>query len=204
MSRSIKTQRLREKMRAEVKHSKQSTFDNISEPKKSEPAKAITPDLRKQIEITSITASTREDEWAFKVSFRLLPSKTAFSRLTSDVYFDEQKLESLRLRIIQGPLAADDLEFSFAIDMRGIVQGQHCLKVEMYELWDSNEKLTCTSKEIAVEYIPVRREDRLIKIPIMKTIAGADVSIVLDSEKEIYRKMEENMKKETVSKRDEW
>jgi hypothetical protein len=74
----------------------------------------------------------------------------------------------------------------------------------MYELWDSNEKLTCTSKEIAVEYIPVRREDRLIKIPIMKTIAGADVSIVLDSEKEIYRKMEENMKKETVSKRDEW
>ena len=191
-------------MRADVKHSKQSTFDNISETKKSEPAKAITPELRKKIEITDITVSTREDEWVFKVSFRLLPSKTAFSRLTLDVYFDEHKLESLRLCIIQGPLAADDLEFSFVIDMTGIAQGQHCLRVEMYELWSSKEKLTCTSKEMTLEYAPVRREDRLVKVPIMKTAAGVDLPIVSDSEKEIYREIEENMKKETVSKRDEW
>jgi hypothetical protein len=194
---------MREKMRADVKHSKQSTFDNVSEPK-SEPAKVITTESRKQIEIAEITASTREDGLAFRVSFRLLPSKTAFSRLTSDVYFDKHKLDSLRLRIIHGPLAADDLEFSFVIDMTGIAQGQHCLRVEMYELWSSKKKLTYASKEIPVEYVPVRREGRLIKVPIMKTIVGADFSIVSDSEKEIYLEIEENMKKETISKRDEW
>ena len=74
----------------------------------------------------------------------------------------------------------------------------------MYELWSSGEKLTCTTKEVTVNYVPINREDRLIKVPIVKSIAGADLMVVLDSDKSIYREIEETMKKELASKRDEW
>jgi hypothetical protein len=191
-------------MRADVKYSKQSTFGNIPEAKKCDSPTEVPVELRKHIQITNITTSTKEDKLVFKVGFKMLPSKTAFSRLTADVYFDEHKIDCLRFRIIQGPLATDYSEFSFVIDMTGIAKGQHCLRIELYELWSATEKLTCASKEITVQYVPVRREERLIKVPIMKTIAGADLVVVSDSEKNLHREIDENMKKETISKRDEW
>ncbi len=88
--------------------------------------------------------------------------------------------------------------------MTGIRKGEHHLRVEMYELWSTSEKLTCTSKEVTIEYIPLKREDRLIKVPILKSVAGADLAIVSDAERNIYREIDEGMKKETVSRRDEW
>jgi hypothetical protein len=88
--------------------------------------------------------------------------------------------------------------------MTGIAQGQHTLRVEMYELWSSGERLTSVSKEVTINYIPVRREDRLISIPIIKSIAGADLAIVTDSEKNIYREIEKDMKEESESRRDHW
>ena len=88
--------------------------------------------------------------------------------------------------------------------MTGIEQGKHLLKVDMYELWSSGEKLTCASKEATIEYVPVKKEDRMIPVPIVKSVAGADLSIVLESEKTIYREIEAEMKKETISKRDKW
>jgi hypothetical protein len=88
--------------------------------------------------------------------------------------------------------------------MKGITAGSHTIKVEMYELWSSGEKLNYTSKEVAVEYIPKSREDRLIKVPIVKSIAGTGLAVVSDSDKSIYHEIEETMKKELVSKRDEW
>jgi hypothetical protein len=91
---SIKTQRLREKARSDVKYSKQTTFSSLPEPKKEDQQKAAESKPKKQIEITEISASTREDELAFKVAFKLLPSRTSFSRVTSDLYFDEQKIDS--------------------------------------------------------------------------------------------------------------
>jgi hypothetical protein len=204
MGKSTKTQRLREKIRADIKHQKQTTLGNPPETHNSEPAKAAPPQQKKQIEITSIDTSTREDELALKVAFKLLPSRTAFSRVTSDLYFDEQKIDSLRLRILQGPLATDDSEFSSVLDMTGISQGQHQLRVEMYELWSPSEKLTCTSKEVTLEYVPLKREDRLINVPIIKSVAGADLAIVSDAEKNVYREIEEEMKKEAASKQDKW
>jgi hypothetical protein len=41
-------------------------------------------------------------------------------------------------------------------------------------------------------------------MPIVKSIAGTDLAIASDSEKDIYREIEESIKKELVSKRDEW
>jgi hypothetical protein len=88
--------------------------------------------------------------------------------------------------------------------MTGIGKGQYIFRVEMYELWGSGEKLTHASKEATVEYVPLRREDRLVRIPIIKSAAGTDLTIVSDAEKNIYREMEESMKKEAASKRDNW
>jgi hypothetical protein len=205
MVKQTKSQRLREKIRTDVKYSKQTTLGNLPEAPKAEPSKAVVmKELKKQIEITQITPSTREDELELKVGFRLVPSRTFFSSVTSDLFFDEQKIDSLRLRILQGPLSTDDSEFSSTLDMTGIGEGQHTIRVEMYELWASGEKLHCTSKEVAVAYVPLRREDRLIKVPTVKSAAGTDLEIVSDSEKRIYREINEEMKKESESKRDYW
>lgn len=42
----------------------------------------------------------------------------------------------------------DELEFSSVLSMTGIEEGQHNIRVEMHELWSTEEKLTCTSKEL--------------------------------------------------------
>lgn len=204
MGNSTKTRMLREKIQADIKHSKQTTLDNPPETSNTELPKVASTEQKKLIEITAISTCTREDELALKVGFKLLPSRTVFSRVTSDLYFDDQKIDSLRLRILQGPLATDYSEFSSVLDMIGIGKGQHRLRVEMYELWSSGEKLTCATKEVTIEYIPLKREDRLINVPIVKSVAGADLAIVSDAERDIYREIDERMKKEAVSKRDKW
>jgi hypothetical protein len=38
----------------------------------------------------------------------------------------------------------------------------------------------------------------------VKSIAGTDLAIASASEKSIYREIEESIKKELISKRDEW
>jgi hypothetical protein len=65
-------------------------------------------------------------------------------------------------------------------------------------------KNTNTSKEVTIEYVPLKREDRLIRVPIVKSVAGTDLVVVSDSEKNIYSEIEEDMKKEVISRRDPW
>jgi hypothetical protein len=204
MGKSTKTQRLREKTRAAVKQSKQTTLDSLPKVPKKEYAKTVESEHKRQIIITEIDTVTKEDELALKVDFRLLPSRTAFSKITSELYFDAQKLKVFHISIPQSPLATDDFELTPVLDMKGINAGSHTIKVEMYELRSSGEKLTCTSKEVTMEYVPKSREDRLVKIPTVKSIAGTDLAIASDSEKRIYREIEESIKKELISKRDEW
>ena len=76
--------------------------------------------------------------------------------------------------------------------------------MEMYELWDSIEKLNFTQKEVTIDYVPVRREDSYIKIPTVKSVAGTGLEVVSSSEKSIYREIAEDAKKESLSKRDEY
>lgn len=204
MVKQTKSQRLREKMQIEIKHSKQTTLGSLPEARKAVPSKKPVPEQKKQIEISEITTSTREDELSVNVGFRLNPSRNVFSKVTSDLFFDGQKIESLRLRILQGPLATDDSEFSYVLDMTGIPEGKHTLRVETYELWDSDEKLTAISKEITIDYVPVKREDRLIRVPIIKSTAGANLDIISDTQKDIYREIDEEMKRESEGRRDYW
>lgn len=104
---------------------------------------------------------TKVDELALKVVFRLLPSKTAFSKVRSNLWFDDQQISSVSISIPQSPLAADDFELTPVLDMKGICAGSHTIKVEMCELWSSGEKLSSTSKEVTVEYVPQTRESTL-------------------------------------------
>jgi hypothetical protein len=187
-----------------LKAHKQLTLDNLQNAPVKESNKATTPIQEKHIIITEIGAITREDELALKVGFKLLPSKTAFSKLKSTLWFDNQQISSVIVRIPQGPLAGDEFELTPVLDMKGITAGSYSIRVEMYEPWSNGEKLSFTSKEVTVEYVPKTRESRLIEIPIVKSFGGGDLVVVSESDKNIYREIEETMKKESVTKRDEW
>jgi hypothetical protein len=204
MGKSTKTLRVRERMRTAVKQSKQATLDSLRDVPQKESAKEIDSNQKKQIAVTKIDTETREDELALKVEFKLLPSRATFSKITSELYFDGQKLKTVYISISQGPLTSGIFELNPVLDMKGINAGPHKIKVEMHELWSSGEKLSLTSKEVTVEYVPRSREDRLIKIPIVKSIAGTNLTIASDSEKSIYREIDESIRKELISKRDEW
>lgn len=56
--------------------------------------------------------------------------------------------------------------------MTGIEEGPHTLRVEMCQLWSSGERLTGTSKEVTIEYHPLKKEKRLIRVPIIQTSAN--------------------------------
>jgi hypothetical protein len=199
MRKSIKTRRLRGKMR-----SKQTTLETLPEAPQKESIETVVNKPKKLIVITDIGFVTKEDELALRIEFGLFPSKKLFSKIRTELFFDGQKLRSVSIMIPQTPLASDDFELTTVFDMKGITAGSHVIRVEMYELWDSGEKFTCASKEVRIDYVPLRREDKLIKVPTMKNVAGKDLVVVSESEKDIYREIDENIRKEAVSKRDNW
>ena len=186
-----------------LKASKQLTLDRLPVAPKKDPT-ATGQAQEKRIIITEIGTLTKEDELALKVSFKLFPAKTAFSKVQLDLWFDNQKISSVSVRIPQGPLAADDFELTPVLDMKGIPAGFHTIKVEMYELWSSGEKLSQAVKEVAVDYVPQTRESRFVKVPSVKSVAGKDLAVVSELDKDIYRGIEKTMKKEYISKRDDW
>jgi len=186
----------------DVKRAKQSTLEDLSFQFNINKAKeAIKP--TKAIVINRIAETTKEDELTLKIEFSLLPSKASFSKLCLDLYFEEQLVKSTPLSI-QSSLLGNTLEFPHFLDMKGIAEGTYLIRVEMYEPWDSGEKLNFTAKEITFRYVPQTREARLVKIPTVKSIAGADLTVVSSSAKSIFHDMEHNQKQETMSKRDEW
>lgn len=146
----------------------------------------------------------KEDELALKVGFKLFPSKSAFSKVQSDLWFDNHQINSVSIKIPQGALATDEFELTPVLNMKGIPAGCHSIRVEMYESWSSGEKLSQAIKEASVDYAPQTRESKYVKIPSVKSVAGADLVVVSESEKDFYRDIEETMKKESSSKRDSW
>ena len=183
---------------------KQLTLDNLPDTSENQPAKTTSHMQQKQIAITGICCHTKEDELALKVSFKLVPSKAAFSKVQSDLWFDNHLISSVSIRIPQGTLAADEFEFTPVLDMKGIPAGAHHIKVELCELWGSTEKLLQTFREATVDYVPLTRESRLVKVPVVKRVAGTGLAVISEVEKDIYCEIEKTMKKEYISKRDNW
>ena len=189
-------------MIAKVNRSKQTTFDSLPIPRKKLSQMAACGS--KKIIISKVDVETRENELALKTIFRLMPSKAAYSKITFELYFDSHIMNTILIAIPQGPLAKDDFELTSVLDVKGVSAGPHIIKVEMFELWSSGEKLTTANKEVSVEYVPIKREDRFVKVPIVKYVAGADLIIVSDSDKGIYHQMEEDIQKEQTGRRDKW
>ena len=203
MSKLSKNQQKREIVAIDVKHAKQSTLDDLSfQFTINRTQEAIKP--TKEIIINKISDTTKEDELALKVEFSLLPSKTSFSKINLDLFFQEHLLNSTTISIPQSTLLNDTSEFSLVLDMRGIVVGEYLFRVEMYELWSSGEKLNFTAKEISVQYVPKTREERLVKIPTVKSVAGSDIAVVSSLAKNIFREIDQDQKQDAISRRDEW
>jgi hypothetical protein len=203
MGNFTKSQQRREKMKVDFNLAKQSKLDDLSFQFNTTRSKEAVKSS-KAIVITCITDIIKEDELALKIEFSLLPSKVLFSKISLDLYFQEQLIDSTSLHIYPSLLLGGSLEFPQFLDMKGITTGNYQIRVEMYEPWASGEKLNFTSKEITVQYVPQTRAERLVKFPTVKSVAGTDLTVVSSSTKDIYRKIEEDLKKEIISKRDEW
>jgi len=203
MGKLSKNQQRREVIAIDVKQARQSTLDNLSYQFNTTRSKeTIKP--TKAIVINKISDTTKEDELALKVEFSLLPSKKLFSKVNLDLFFQEHLLSSTTISIPQSTLLNDTSEFPLILDMRGIVVGEYLFRVEMYELWSSGEKLNFTAKEISVQYVPKTREERLVKIPTVKSVAGSDIAVVSSLAKNIFREIDQDQKQDAISRRDEW
>lgn len=193
------------KMPPDPKNTKQYTLDNLPVPRAKDAIDIIKPSQEKQITITQIEPAIKEDELALKIAFRLMPSKAAFSRLKSDLWFNKEQISSVVIKVLQGPLATDESEITATLDMKGIAAGKHTVTVELYEWWDSTgEKLWYTAKEAIIDYVPKTRQERLVKVPIVRSVLGADLAVVSHVDKDIYSSIEKASKEEQLSKRDEW
>jgi hypothetical protein len=105
-----------------LKEHKQLTLDNLPIIHRKESNKPI---QRKQIAIIDIQVAISEDELALKVGFKLYPSKSSFSKVNLDLWFDNQHVSSGLIRIPQGLLSTDELELPLALDMREIAAGTY-------------------------------------------------------------------------------
>jgi hypothetical protein len=194
---SLKKQRSREKTLTDIKKAKQATFDKYPQ-QKSEPLAKI----EKSITIAQLAYVIKEDELALTIAFRLYPSKNHFFNLMLQLYFDDHKLDEHLIALPPSKLLGDELEFPVALDMKGIIPGPHAIKVELSERLITGEVLASVSKYIIAQYKPIKKEDRYIKIPIVKKIEGA-FRIILPEEQELYRNLEESKRQELKSQRDE-
>ena len=164
MGNFTKNQQKREIMKIDVERAKQSTLDDLSFQFNIVRAKEATKPT-KTIMINQISDVTKEDELELKVEFSLLPSKASFSKVNLDLYFQENMLKPASLTIPQSQLLNDDFEFRQVLEMKGIAAGEYLIRVEMYEPWSSEEKLSFTSKEIVVNYIPANKGIKTSKNP---------------------------------------
>lgn len=134
------------------------------------------------------------------VEFKLVPSKTVFSKVRTTLWFDDQEVKSDLVTIPQSLGDTDEFRLNYQLDMRGISVGAHTIKTELYDLFS-----TClTTKEQPIDYVPLDRKAAYRKIPIAKRFAGKNFTIVSKSDKEIYNDIDKARKNELESKRDKW
>ncbi len=184
-----------------AKPTKQLTFDSLhaASTKHAIEAKQAIP---KKITITQMEATVGIDELTLKIGFNLEPSRLAFSKVRADLFFEETNLSSVLIRVLQGPLATDESEYTWVLDTKDLAAGTYHMKVEMFEAWSSGERLCQTSHELTVNYVPQTRKSRLVRIPTVKSVAGADVTVVSDQEKEMISEINKTAKNEQLSRRD--
>jgi hypothetical protein len=192
-------------MGKEEKPLKQTTLDNLpNQPSKEKSTAINAPKQNKQIIITQIETKTLEEDLHLKIVFQLKPSQAAFSKVKTNLWFDKQLINAVNIKILGGPLSTDEMECDQVLDMKGITPGPHSIAAEMFEPWDSEEKLSQVKKEITINYIPKKRANRLVKVPSIKSVAGKDLAVESSIERNIIKDIENTVKKDHLNKRDEW
>jgi hypothetical protein len=185
------------------KAAKQFTLDKLPDIQPKNALEIIKQPEEETISITQAETIIKADELTLKISFKL-PKKKAFSRVKSDLWFDNQPINSTLIKLLQGPLATKESEYSTVFDMKGIANGTHKIALELYGLWGPDEKLCRAQKDITINYIPQLPQSKLVKVPSVKSVSGADIAIISELEKHFYLDMQKIAKKENQSKRDEW
>ncbi len=182
---------------------RQFTLDNLPDAAPKDAIDIIKQPKETPIVITQIQHTTKEDELSLKIAFKLPPQKS-FSRVQSNLFFDNEPINSILVQMLRGPLATAESEFSAVLDMRGIAAGPHMIGVEIYGLWSEGERLCRTYSEQPIKYVPWKRQLRLVKTPILRSVAGADLAVISNSQRDIYSNIEKTVKEEQNSKRDNW
>ena len=183
------------KISAKCQQNEQLRLDSFpSEPEKKPQEK------NKQIVINGIHSATKYDEMVVSVEFELIPSKTAFSKIISTLWFDECEAKSAIIVIPQRFGNSSEFQLKSELDMRGIPSGNHIIDVKLRYCYSPCYAI---KKEI-IDYTSQDKKARYRKIPIAKKIAGCDFDVVSGSEKNIYQEIEKTKKKELISKQDKW
>ena len=158
---------------------------------------------KKQIVITDFDSTLVWDDLILEVGFKLTPSKLVFSKVNVDLWFNQKRTKSFLFDILHSFDSTNEFELKVTLSLRGLQSGTFPVKVEMYEVMSSREKRGYTEKEIEVEYTSQTKKAKLREIPIVKKVEGDGIAIVSDSEKLLYKEMQETMKKELASKREQ-
>jgi hypothetical protein len=183
---------------------KQVTLDSLLRcaDKKAEETKLDTD--KRQIILKEIDTILADEKLIIKIGFSLSPSKTSFSRIKLGLSFNAKQLKNNLITIPQSPILTNDFELPpIILHMKGLDSGIYTIKVVLCELLPFGEG-TCSSREIAVSYSSLKKEDRYIKIPIVKRFEGEALEVISESDKNIYRDIEQTIKKELASNQDEW
>lgn len=181
----------------------QLTLNNLPCERPAE-SKGLAARQNKQILIIRLITEIKADELTLKADFKLSPSKTLFSKIKANIFFDKEIVKYSLLDILHSFGPADEFQLKTTLDLKGINAGIHIIKAEMYEPSFYGKKYCYTENEVPIEYTPDDRKTTLRKIPIVKSMEGKGIAILSDSEKKLYREIDENQKKEAASNRDEW
>jgi hypothetical protein len=50
----------------------------------------------------------------------------------------------------------------------------------------------------------VKKADRLVRVPLVKSVAGSNLTVSTSAERQVYRELKEEMKREGEGRRDQW
>ncbi len=158
---------------------------------------------KKQIVITKLDSTLVWDDLFLEVEFQLVPSKSYFSKIKAELWFDQEKTKVFLFDILHSFSSTNEFTLKATLDLQETPMGTHSIKVEMYEPWSITEKHNQTEKETKIEYTPETKKATLRRIPTIKKIEAEGIAIISADEKQLYQEMQETMKKELTSKREE-
>ena len=159
---------------------------------------------KRQIILTKIYLENHVNESTLKVDFKLLPKKSFFSKIKSDLWFDKKRVQSVLFDIMHSFGSTDEFSLKVTLDPNGITPGLHLVKVEMKEVSSLNTKQIDVVKETMVDFEKQIKKSRLRKIQLVKKVECQGIVIISNKEKDIIGIIEANKKNDLLSKRNTW